>query len=150
MNTNEFLAKVNGGVGHFNVEWQTEVKPAAAHTARSLRKVSSATCMTGAEYASLGVHAVKDSDGIPTGERHETGALPWGEWNVYPFVVSHKGQDYARLYTVDGTVKSIYLVDGDIVDRDTFNSYLTPSAANAPRPKGGTITVKMSNMRVVN
>lgn len=149
MNTDEFLAKVNGGIGHFQVEWQTTVKPAAAHSARNLRKVSNATCMTGAEYRSLNVHAVTDSDGTPTGERAETGSLPWGEWETYPYVVAHKGTKYGRLYTVDGTVRSIYLVDGEIVDRDTFNGYLTPSAAKSNRPKGGTITVKMDNLRVV-
>lgn len=149
MNTDEFLAKVNGGVGHFQVEWQTTVKPAAAHRARNLRKVSSATCMTGAEYRLLNDHAIRDADGNATGERTETGSLPWGEWETYPYVVAHKGQKYARIYTVDGTVRSIYLVDGEIVDRDTFNTFLTPSAAASKRPTGGTLTVKMDNLRVV-
>lgn len=138
MDTSTFLSLVKGGIDHFSVEWQTDVKPAAAHRSHSLRKVSTATCMTGAEYANLAVN--KDS---------ETGALPWGEWSDYPYVVSHKGQDYARLYTVDGTVRTIYVVDGDVVDRDTFLSYLTPSQRETNRPKGGTITVKMDNLRKV-
>lgn len=138
MLTADFLSAVKGGIGHFNVEWQTTVRPAAAHRERDLRKVSSATCMTGAEYRSLAVNS---------GE--QTGSLPWGEWSDYPYVVTHKGQDYARLYTVDGTVRTIYLVDGNVVSRDAFNVYLTPSQANAERPKGGTITVKMDNLRTV-
>lgn len=138
MNTADFLSAVKGGIDHFSVEWQTTVKPAAAHKARDLRKVSSAVCMTGAEYRSLAVN-----NGVQTGD------LPWGEWSDYPYVVTHKGQDYARLYTVDGTVRTIYLVDGNVVSRDAFNVYLTPSQANAERPKGGTITVKMDNLRTV-
>jgi len=138
MQTTEYLASVNGGIGHFGVEWQTTVKPAAAHRARTLRKVTTAMVMTGAEYRNLGVN--KDV---------ETGALPWGEWSDYPFIVTHKGTDYARLYTIDGTIRSIYLVDGEVVTRDDFNAYLTPSQANVKRPNGGTITVKMENVRLV-
>lgn len=138
MDTQDFLAAVKGGIGHFNVEWQTTVKPAAAHASRVLRKVSTAVCMTGAEYSALAVNA--DT---------ETGALPWGEWSDYPYVVTHKGQDYGRLYCVDGTIRSTYLVDGDLVDRETFNTFLTPSQANASRPNGGTITVKMAGIRKI-
>ena len=134
-----YLAKINApGIGAFGVEWQTEVKPAAAHRTHTLRKVTTAMVMTGVEYKSLTVNV-----GV------ETGDLPWGTWDVYPYVITHKGTDYFRLYTVDHTIKSIYLVDGDVVDRDTFNSYLTPSQANAKRPNGGTITVKASNLRLV-
>ena len=94
--------------------------------------------MTGVEYANLRVN-----------KERETGPLPWGTWKVAPYVIEHKGQDYARLYCVDNSLRCVYTVDGEVVDRDTFNGYLTPSAANAPRPNGGTITVKMSGVRLV-
>lgn len=64
-------------------------------------------------------------------------------------IITHKGTDYARLYVIDGTVETIYMVDGSLVDRDTFNQYLTPSAAKSNRPKGGTISVKISNIKSV-
>lgn len=139
MMTNDYLAAINApGIGHFGVEWQSDTKPAAAHKARRLRKVTTAMVMTGAEYRNLAVN-----NGVETGE------LPWGEWAKYPFVVEHKGESYARLYTIDGTVRTIYTVDGEVVSREAFNAYLTPSQANAKRPNGGTITVKMTNMRLV-
>jgi len=139
MDTQDYLTAINAtGVNSLPVAWQSEVKPAAAYKAHTLIKQSSAVVMTGVEFANLAVNSDR-----------ETGELPWGTWLDYPFVVTHKGQDYARLYTVDGTVKTTYYVDGFDVTRDEFNAYLTPSAAAAKRPVGGTITVKMSGLRMV-
>jgi hypothetical protein len=94
--------------------------------------------MTGVEYASLAVN-----------NDRETGSLPWGEWAIYPYVVTHKGGEYARLYTVDGTIRTTYMVDGTIVRREEFLALLTPSARESARPHGGTITVKMQNLTVL-
>ena len=95
--------------------------------------------MTGVEYKSLAVN-----------EDTETGPLPWGEWSQYPYVVTHKGQDYLRIYTVDGSVKTQYFVDGIDVSREEFLGYLTPSQREASRPNGGTLTIKAGNVRVVD
>ena len=134
-----YLAAVSApGVNVVAVAWTSTVKPAAAHKARTLTKRVSATVMTGVEYRNLAVN-----------NDRETGVLPWGEWAVYPYVVQHKGADYARLYTVDGTVKSTYYVDGREVRKDDFDALLTPSAREVKRPHGGTITVKMANLVIL-
>ena len=138
MDTTDYLALVEGGVGTFTVEFHSDPKPAAAHRERRLRKVTTALVMTGVEYANL--HVNKST---------ETGPLPWGTWKVAPYVIEHKGRDYARLYCVENGVRCVYTVDGEVVDRDTFNGFLTPSQANASRPRGGTITVKMEGVRLV-
>ena len=140
MDTAEYLALVEGGIGTFTVEYHSDTKPAAAHASKRLRKVVSVLCMTGASYANLRVNKDK-----------ETGPLPWGSWmdGAEPFVIQHKGQDYARLYCVENGVRAIYTVDGEVVDRETYESFLTPSQRNAPRPVGGTITVKMGGIRLV-
>lgn len=139
MDTQHYLDSINApGVNVLSVEWQTDVQPAAAYRQHTLQKVSSALVQTGVSYADLAVNS-----------ESETGDLPWGEWAMFPYVVAHKGNEYARLYTVDNTVRTIYLVDGKVVDRDTFGAYLTPSQRNASRPNGGTITVKMSGIRSV-
>ena len=133
-----YLAAVNAkGLNVVNVEWTSEVKPAAAHKARVLRKRVKATALTGVSFAGLAVNADR-----------EKGALPWGEWVEYPYLITHKGTDYARLNVVEGSIRTEYVVDGIPVDRDTFLGYLTPSAANAPKPVGGTITVKLENLIV--
>lgn len=139
MDRDTYLAAINaGGIDHARMQWQTSVKPAAAHRARRLSKVTTAHVMTGAAYRDLAVNADR-----------ETGNLPWGQWAVYPHIVSHKGKEYARMYVLDGTVRTVYFVDGDVVDRDTFNTFLTPSQRDAKRPNGGTITVTLDNLKVV-
>jgi hypothetical protein len=50
---------------------------------------------------------------------------------------------------IDGTITSIYMVDGEFVTRDEFKTFLTPSAAKAGRPTGGTVTVKIENVKTV-
>lgn len=136
-----WLAAVGApGVNVLDVEWTTEVKPAAAHKGVTLRKVTTAKVLTGVAYAALAVN-----------QGRETGDLPWGEWaeGLFPYVIEHKGREYARLYTVEGSVRSTYLVDGVPVSREGFNHYLTPAARKPSRPNGGVLTIKIENVRVV-
>jgi len=140
MDTSEYLGLVEGGTDHFTIEFSTDTKPAAKHASKRLRKVVTAVCMTGVEYRNLRVNK-----GI------ETGPLPWGSWmdGAEPFVIEHKGKHYARLYVIEHGVKAVYTVDGEVVHRDEYQSYLTPSQQNAPRPNGGCITVRMEGIRLV-
>ncbi len=140
MDTQHYLDLVEGGVGNFSIEFHSDPKPAAKHASRRLRKVTTVLAMTGTEFRNLREN--KD---------RETGSLPWGSWmpGAEPFVIQHRGRDYARLYCVDNSIRCIYTVDGEVVTRDEFNGYLTPSAANAKRPIGGCITVKMDGIRLV-
>lgn len=49
--------------------------------------------------------------------------LPWGQWEIFPYVISHKGEQYVRLYPVrneDGTprsCKTIYRLNGQRVNK---------------------------------
>jgi hypothetical protein len=139
MDTQDYLDAINaGGINSVGVEWTTEVKPAAKWRGHTLTKITRALVMTGVEYANLAVN--KDT---------ETGALPWGEWKRYPYVIEHKGQEYVRVNTIDRTLTTLYYVDGIDVDRQQFLDYLTPSQREAKRPNGGTLTIKASNMRLV-
>ena len=133
-----YLGRVYGGVDTLDVEWTSTVKPAAAHKGVTLTKVVSATVLTGVEYPKLRVNAER-----------ETGELPWGQWAVYPWLIWHAGTWYARLNTVDGTLKTTHFVDGLPVSREDFESYLTPSGRAVKRPHGGTITVKLDNLTIL-
>jgi len=133
-----FVAAVNSPGAFTAVLWTSDVKPAAAHKGVRLHKVTRATVRTGVDYANLAVNADR-----------EVGSLPWGQWAVFPYIVTHKGQDYARLYVVDDSVRTTYFVDGHEVSRETFGEYLTPAARKARRPNGGTITVKCENLRIL-
>ena len=115
-----WLAAINApGLSVVDVQWTTEVVPAAAHKRAgvTLSKITSAKAMVGAEYRALAENNAR-----------ETGDLPWGTWveGLYPYVIEHKGREYARINTVDGTLRSTYLVNGTPVSRDEFASFLTP------------------------
>lgn len=139
MDTQEYLTAIREGVNTLGMEWTTTVKPAARWKCHTLTKISRAVCLTGVEYRNLAVNAETD-----------TGKLPWGEWAQYPYVVTHNGRDYLRVYAVDKTVTSRYFVDGIEVFRDEFARYLTPSQRDAVRPNGGVMTIKAENMRLVD
>jgi hypothetical protein len=140
MDVQDYLTAINaGGVNAIGVEWQTEVQPAAKWRRHVLTKISRAVAMTGVEYKDLAVNA-----------ETETGPLPWGEWSQYPYVITHKERDYLRIYTADGTIKTTYYVDGIDVSWDEFSAYLTPSQRVRTRPNGGTLTIKASNVRLVD
>lgn len=133
-----YLDTLNAPGAFTAVQWESDVKPAAAHRGVELRKVVRATVRTGVQYRNLAVNAER-----------ETGDLPWGTWSLYPFVITHKGAEYARLYILDGTVRTTYYVDGAEVDREAFLPYLTPAARVSRKSVGGTITVKMERLKIL-
>ena len=125
------------GAGQFQVvTWASEKKPSAANKGTTL--VSRTRCLvrSGVDFANM-----------QRNEGRETGPLPWGEWANFPFIVRHNGADYVRLYPVRG-LGTRYFANGDPVDRETFASYLTPSAAATflAGDRSDTITVKAANI----
>ena len=134
----DYLQAVNQAGAYQAVVWESAVKPAAAHKGTVLRKITRATVRTGVDYANLAVN-----------EGTDTGSLPWGEWSVFPYIVEHRGNLYARLYVTDGSVRTRYYVGDDEVSRETFEGYLTPSQRKPRKPNGGTITVKLESVTLL-
>lgn len=148
-----YLDAVNGRGMFLSVTYRTEPgnSVAAAHRKAGvvLHKVTTATVRTGVEYRNLAQNA-----------DIETGALPWGQWAIYPWIIEHKGQDYARIYvnTHNGfdKVRSTHYVDGVEVSRDEYLSYFTASArdkANRPLDPDApvlTFSVRFSGLLEVN
>jgi len=125
----DHLAKVKAKGAFQRATIVSHPRPAAASKGHELTKQVEAVIRTGIDYANLGINA--DT---------ETGGLPWGEWVVFPYIIRHKDKWYGRLHIKEGTMRVRYFVDGDEVGEDIFNSHLTPSAAKAKGPRGGTIT----------
>jgi len=129
-----------------SVTWKSNPNPAAAHKGIALEKITTAVCKAGIDFSNLS--SVKA--GIASGERGEVESLPWGEWESFPFTITHKGERYVRLYPAaqSNQVSTLYKVDGKQVDKTTFKSFLTPSEAekmeSGERPT--CFTVKESNL----
>ena len=152
------VEKFMTSTGQFcRVTFASEKRPAAKHKGRKLVKRTSGIFRSGIQYKNLG--AVKEA--IEAGERGEVQPLPWGQWVQYPYIIEHKGTYYVRLYPPhkrneegrlvptwsESQLKYEFLVDDEIVDEDTFNSYLTPSQVNSKVPD--CFTVKSENIEAL-
>lgn len=158
--------KILNAKGSFvKAAWKSNPKPAAAHKNILLEKKTVAVVQAGVNYANLS--AVKDA--IEAGERSpEIGELPFGTWYVdpltekswYPYVIVHqpkgsdKNQFYLRLYPSNANnhiPKSIYYVNGEVVDKTKFAEYLTPAEARKitnPKEEDKPLcfTIKLENL----
>lgn len=94
MNATQIVNSLKNHKGqHVLACWARDVKTLKTITARVTKKTC-AYVRAGIDYANL----ASVRDGIESGERSEVGALKWGEWTTFPFIISHKGVDYVRLY----------------------------------------------------
>lgn len=151
MNPNQILSLVSNLSGkHVPVTFQTEAKPAAAFKGVSLKKKTEGTYRVGISFENLkGIR-----EGIESGERGEVQAPKGKKWVQYPFHLQNLAEttDYLRLYYPTGGFiqrpSVTYYVDGEVVDREVFNGYLTPSDAKPKErdPNLDCFDVKMENI----
>jgi hypothetical protein len=67
----------------------------------------------GESVATLGVEAKN----LPQYDGKETGPMKGAEWLMYPWIaVTTEGNLVARVYAVKETVKTTYIVDGEVAD----------------------------------
>ena len=126
-----------------SVSFKSEKKPAAKHKGTKLEKIVSGVFRAGIDYANLA--SVKDA--VASGERGPVQDLPWGEWELFPYVISHKETRYVRLYpTKNCKLTTEYRVNGAVVTGDEFRSYLTPSEAKKSDSKPDCMTIKLDNI----
>lgn len=127
------------------VRFTSNVKGSASSKLKALSKITEGIFRSGIDYANL----KKVKDGIESGERGEVESLPWGEWLLPPWIIGHKDTEYLRLYPVDGQKMDVtYIVDGQTVDKATFQSYLTPSQC-AEREAPACITKKLNEISIL-
>lgn len=141
------------------VRFTTEKKPSAKFKGKQLSKITEGVFRTGIQFRNLG--AVKEA--IEAGERGEVQPLPWGKWVEYPNKIEHKGVTYIRLYPPhardengklvptwkNSQIKVKYLVDGQEVSKEDFESFLNPS----DRSKGETpdcFTIREENVEILS
>ena len=99
-----------------SIAWKSQKTPSAKFKGVQLETVSKATVRAGIDFANLASEK----------EREEIGALPWGEWETFPFTITHKGERYVRLYP-SGNLSTRYFANGKEVSKEEFQSYQRPS-----------------------
>lgn len=66
-----------------------------------IMKESKFQCRAGVDYNNISNVIEKREDGrLPS----EPQSLPWGEWEVFPYLISHKGEYYFRCTTIKTTM----------------------------------------------
>ena len=121
----------------------SDKKPLKAYSQHKITKVVLATVRTGVEFKNLAVN-----------ENRETGSLPWGKWEVYPYAIQHKGNRYIRLY-LGNSMKVFYLVDGVKVANHVAKAML-PKSTSTGKPscitvkEAGLVSIKQKGKELVN
>ena len=121
----------------------SDKKPLKAYRQHKITKVVLATVRTGVEFKNLAIN-----------EDRETGSLPWGEWEVYPYAIQHKGNRYIRLY-LGNSMKVFYLVDGVKVASEVAKAML-PKSNSTGKPscitvkESGLVSIKQKGKELVN
>lgn len=93
-----------------------------------VEKVTNTCVRTGVTYDNIkNVQEKRESGELPA----ENAGLLWGEWKVFNYVKTHKGDKYFRLYT--GTNKNFvptthYYLDGVEVGREVVEPICTKAA----------------------
>ena len=118
-------------------------KPLKAFADKKITKVVLATVRTGVEFKNLAVNADR-----------QTGSLPWGEWETYPYAITHKGNRYIRLY-LGNSMKVLYFVDGVKVASQVAKAML-PKSNSTGKPscitvkENGLVSIKQNGKELVN
>ena len=120
-------------------------KPLKAYAQHDITKVILCTVRTGIEFRNQ--KEVKESG-------KEVGSLPWGEWEAYPYAITHKGNRYLRLY-LGQSLKVFYLVDGVKVAANVAKQML-PKIKPSQKPlcitvkESGLVSLKQKGKELIN
>lgn len=89
------------------------------------------------------VQAARESGELPP----ENTGLPWGEWLLFPWFITHKGGLYVRLYPVSGSAPHVvYLQDGKPISKQEAMRLCLASEFGEVNPEIGCMTLKAESL----
>ncbi len=91
-----------------------------------IEKLSTFQAQVGVDYDKKSAVIAKRE----TGELPESnGGLPWGEWEIFPYVIRHNGKRYFRFYTVKSSMQRTaeFFMDGKPVEKETIREFCLAS-----------------------
>lgn len=123
------------------VEWTREAKTRKGVTdiiEKSVRMVG----RIGIEYDNLGVVKEKRASGeLPS----ENQGLKWGNYEIYPYLIEHKGNHYLRLYKSTCAIiqpKVTWTLNGGVVYKDEIAPMLLKSEVDSQEGDCFTVNIK--------
>lgn len=122
--------------------WERPLKTKKAFADDVIIKRTSAVVRTGIDYNHMASTQKKRASGILPAEPQ---ALPWGEWESYPYIIQHKGTRYLRAYLAKNTPKVQYFCNGKEVDREAIEPKCLKSEFKA-KDDNQTFVVKIENI----
>ena len=154
MKIQEIIEKIQDKKGaSLNVQIISQIETLRAYRGKLVEKITKLTIISGVAFGNR-----KDiKEAIESGERGEIQSLAWGTWQQFPFHISHKGQDYVRLYLPSkGQQEAGFLhetmvqfrIDGRAATREEAIE-ICGSKAAARANEQGVMTVKASGVSFV-
>ena len=124
--------------------WEHKCKTKKAYANDNLYKISVAVVRLGITYDNINnVKEKRENGDLPA----ENAGLPWGQWELFPYLISHKGNTYLRMtLTNDNPVKSRYCLNGKTVTYDEIADMLLASEKPKKGKKPDVITVNIENI----
>ena len=130
------------------ITFKRSMKVAAAHKLHTVEKVVWGMLVRcGIDYDNMKSVQDKREDGtLPV----ENQGLPWGEWEVFPHLIKHKGETYFRFSVAKNvnnqTMVVKYLVDGQEATIDQAKELCIASEFKPKETSLDVFTVKESNL----
>lgn len=110
-----------------------------------IEKLSESTVRGGIDYENIMATRMKRETGEYPSENQ---GLPWGQWTVPYFIISHLGKDYLRIYpaSLDIAAKVTYLMDGREVDKSEIEALCLASEFPKKEERPACFTVNVENL----
>lgn len=109
------------------IAWERPMKVKKAYAGNTIVKRSAGVVRFGVEYDNMkAVQAKRESGELPV----QNQGLKWGEWAVYPYFISHKGNTYLRCSTASNRIQSTYTMNGKPVTLEEIKPMLLASELN--------------------
>jgi len=146
MKTSDILSKLMAKKGQFGrMTWEKKLKTYKG-VSDVITKQTTMSMRAGIDYNNLKVVQEKRENGqLPAIPQ----SLPWGNWipGFEPYLIEHKGNYYARVYpNANGTIKTIYKLNGSVIDLDSIRHMLLASELPSEGNKPDCITVTLANI----
>mgnify|MGYP003303380581 CR=1 FL=1 len=153
MNTSMLISKLSAkrNGSFISIRWTTDVKlnAAAVKSGHVAYRVTDAVIRKGIKYSSQKSVQAKVEQGAILEHK-----LPWGEWKTgyEGLLITHKNNDYVRLYLAKNKPNVKYFLDGKEVTLDELkNSGLClMSQFNKSSERPDALTIKVANIQEIH